>query len=153
MAVFWTGTTETVPATRSHHLPQRYRSYRPHSLIMRGNDSHIFKRRHSSSMPVPRLLQRRPRTQSIHRTATDFKASIHNNPYLTNRCRTLKSQTANLKQKLEELIASVDELQPDYWAMDWAASAGTVIYVPYPVASDNEASTNSSGTSRSQTSG
>jgi hypothetical protein len=51
----------------------------------------------------------------------------------------LKSQTAHLKQRLEDLITSIEELQPEQSAMDWAASAGTVVYVPYPVAKDNEA--------------
>jgi hypothetical protein len=51
----------------------------------------------------------------------------------------LKSQTAHLKQRLEELIISIEELQPEQSAMDWATSAGTVVYVPYPVAKDNEA--------------
>jgi hypothetical protein len=50
----------------------------------------------------------------------------------------LKSQTAHLKQRLEELITSIEELQPEQSAMDWAASASTIVYVPYPVAKDNE---------------
>jgi hypothetical protein len=51
----------------------------------------------------------------------------------------LKYQTTHLKQRLEELITSIEELQPEQSAMDWAASAGTVVYVLHPVAKDSEA--------------
>jgi hypothetical protein len=102
------------------------------------NDSNVFRRSHPSIRPNAqhRLSQC---AHSISGTASTFKASIHNNPFFASRCRVLKSQTAHLKQRLEELITSIEELQPEQSAMDWAASAGTVVYVPYPVAKDNEA--------------
>ena len=102
------------------------------------NDSNVFRRSHPSIRPNAqhRLSQR---AHSISGTTSTFKASIHNNPFLASRCRILKSQTTHLKQRLEELITSIEELQPEQSAMDWAASAGTVVYVPYPVAKDNEA--------------
>lgn len=101
------------------------------------NDSNVFRRSHPSIRPNAqhRLSQR---AHSISGAASTFKASIHNNPFLASRCRVLKSQTAHLKQRLEELMTSIEELQPEQSAMDWAASAGTVVYVPYPVAKDNE---------------
>jgi hypothetical protein len=106
---------------------------------MHANDSNAFHRRRSTSIRPGAVFQRRPLAHSIPGTASAFKASIHSNPYLASRCRTLKSQTAHLKEKFEELAASVEELQPDHSAMDWAASAGTVIYVPSLATRENEA--------------
>jgi hypothetical protein len=118
--------------------PHRTGSSRPHTRLVHPNDSNVFLSRHPSIRPNAqhRLSQR---AHSISGAASTFKASIHNNPFLASRCRVLKSQTAHLKQRLEELITSIEELQPEQSAMDWAASAGTVVYVPYPVAKDNEA--------------
>ena len=103
------------------------------------NNSNVFRRSRSSSIRLIAQHRLSQRAHSISRTASTFKASIHNNPFLANRCRVLKSQTAHLKQRLEELITSIEELQPEQSAMDWAATAGTVVYVPYPVVKDNEA--------------
>jgi hypothetical protein len=118
--------------------PHRTGSSRPHACSVYPNDSNVFRRSHPSIRPNAqhRLSQR---AHSISGTVSTFKASIHSNPFLASRCRVLKSQTAHLKQRLEELFTSVEELQPEQSAMDWAASAGTVVYVPYPVTRDNEA--------------
>ena len=48
---------------------------------------------------------------------------------------------AHLKHKIDDLSAVIDELQPEHSAMDWASSAGTVIYVPVRVNKENEAPT------------
>lgn len=63
---------------------------------------------------------------------------MHHNPYLATRCRTLKPQTVQLKRTLEKLPALVEELQPEHTAMDWAASAATVIHVPVHATRDDE---------------
>jgi hypothetical protein len=121
--------------------PQRHRS--PLASIQpsatHSNKSNAFPHRRSTSVRPSVLFQGRPRAHSITQTETVFKAAVHSNPYLASRCRTLKSQTGHLKQKLEELTASIEELQPEHSAMDWAASAGTIIYVPVRVTKDNEA--------------
>lgn len=118
--------------------PHRTGSSHPHARSVYPNDSNVFPRSHPSIRPnAPHRLSQR--AHSISGTASTFKASIHNDPFLASRCRVLKSQTAHLKQRLEELITSIEELQPEQSAMDWAASADTVVYVPYPVAKDNEA--------------
>jgi hypothetical protein len=124
---------ESPPPRHSSPLPHT------HNHARDGNYSHAFPRRRSTSIRPNALFQRRPRAHSITGAAPAFKASIHNNPYLASRCRTLKSQIAHLKQKLEELMAVIEELQPEHSAMDWAASAGTIIYVPVRVTKDNEA--------------
>ena len=119
--------------------PQTCRSPQPYARSAHTNDFNVFRQRRSTSVGPTAPFPRRPCAHSSPGTVSSFKASIHSNPYLASRCRTLKSQTAYLKEKLEELIASVEELQPDQTAMDWAASAGTIIYVPVHVNRDNEA--------------
>lgn len=46
---------------------------------------------------------------------------------------------AHLQHTIEDLSAVIDELQPEHSAMDWASTAGTVIYVPVRVNQENEA--------------
>lgn len=118
--------------------PHRTSSSRPHARSMYPNDSDVFRRSRPSFIRPNAHYRLRQRVHSISRTASAFKASIHNSPFLASRCRILKSQTTHLKQRLEELITSIEELQPEQSAMDWAASAGMVVYVPYPVVKDNE---------------
>lgn len=55
-------------------------------------------------------------------------------------CRSLKSQIAQLKRTLEELSVSVEKLQPEHTAMNWAFPAGTVIYVPVRATRSDEPS-------------
>jgi hypothetical protein len=111
-------------------------SFRPHARSMYPN---VFRRSRPSSIRPNAQYRPSQRVHSLSRTASTFKASVHSSPFLASRCRTLKYQTTYLKQRLEELITSIEELQPEQSAMDWAASASTVIYVPYSVAKDNEA--------------
>jgi len=119
--------------------PHRTGSSRPHARSMYPNNSNVFRRSRPSSIRPNGQYRPSQHVRSLSGTASPFKASVHNSPFLASRCRILKYQTTHLKQRLEELITSIEELQPEQSAMDWAASAGTVVYVPYPVAKDNEA--------------
>lgn len=118
-----------------------HRPYLPHSQthVTHANISNAFPRRHFPSIRSATTFQRCTRGHSVSGTTSAFKTSIHGNPFLASRCRALKLQTAHLKQKLEELMVVIEELQPEHSAMDWASSAGTILYVPVRVGKENEA--------------
>jgi hypothetical protein len=81
-----------------------------------------------------------PRRRS-HGQTHILSSGIHrpndnSNPGLSSRFRNLKQQSNLVKQELEALISQIDDLQPDAAAMDWAGSAGTIVYVPITRAAD-----------------
>jgi hypothetical protein len=99
---------------------------------------------HINSDPSPQRQRRQSftpqpsRTQSHSSSAGVRKKSLkdNSNPTLNSKIRDMKQISDVVKEHLEELIREIDELQPDKEAMDWSASAGTIVYVPVTRAED-----------------
>ena len=84
--------------------------------------------------PLDSISQDRPRRRSNAQTHSQHsgihRSNDYSNPVLNARLRNLKQHSDLVKRKLEDLIAVIDEMQPDSSVMDWSGSAGTIVYVP-----------------------
>lgn len=80
--------------------------------------------------------RRRSHVQTHVPSSGIHRANDNSNPGLSSRLRNLKQQSDIVKRELADLISQIDDLQPDAAAMDWAGSAGTIVYVPIACARD-----------------
>jgi hypothetical protein len=64
-------------------------------------------------------------------------ARVHKNALLANHCRDLKKQALVIAAKFEELMKSIEAVQPPEETMDWVPTPATVIYVHSPCNDSN----------------